>query len=196
MQTERCDHRNLFFTDQSCEAVITLNEQGEAGFYCPDCEHYFICCLACSGLAYDDWNDEVYVVDQVRPQSTWCRFIGLHVTEYDVKTYGLALNTPRTKVNSIEEGESKEIGEESGNSDASGDRDENSADESENATDMNHDAGQQGLYSVRGDYLKTLSTKKSDSVKNDFPFITGTDGGNPLWWKCDCCQTLYSMTDK
>lgn len=154
--------------DQYCEGVITLNEQGEAGFYCADYEHYFVCCLACSGLAYDDWNDEVYVVDQMRPDNTWCRFVGLHVCDYDVQTYNLALYTPPPEIN--------------------------------NGV-MNHYVNER-VYSVPGDYLRILSTAKlspstqEDENNNFFPFITGTDGGNPLWWKCDCCETVYSMTDK
>lgn len=61
MTSTECKHENLCFqgeSDRVHNGTLTLNEDGEAGFFCEDCKKYMIVCLACSDMDYDDSEDK------------------------------------------------------------------------------------------------------------------------------------------
>lgn len=55
-----CDHKNITFTGlEWSDGNLTLNEGGEAGYYCETCKEYLIACLSCSNLEYNYSDDEI-----------------------------------------------------------------------------------------------------------------------------------------
>lgn len=169
MTSNECKHERATFQEEDervCNGTLTLNEDGEAGFYCKDCNKYMIACLACSNMEYDYSDDELCTKgdrteEKYNPCPVWCRFIGVHVEEDDLRHMNCDLR-------SLEDHHSN-LDEDFHHRDLSS---------------MNHYVGDYNLHAIPSNYL------------SDEMFVTGSCGGNPLWWKCDKCQSVYYMTDK
>lgn len=154
-----CAHNNLHFTGREYEfGKVSLNEQGEASFHCQDCDSYMVACLSCSGMDYDSSEDEIFIRGDVSEHHyVWCRFIGVHVLEWDKEKIRGGLRSYKDY--------------------------HSDTDKDFNHHHMNHYLGDQNLYAI------------PRNVISDEMFVTGSDGGNPLWWQCDHCKSVFITTD-